>query len=174
MEIKREVVMEVLESKTVEEIATHFNISIEEATKMKSHNERNYWEISYKDLIFLMHWGESDNWMKIRKLFGENCFKTFSDRGGVLVGNKEFQTVVRNGRGDGITRVAVLPLKNWEDLKLWSKLMVETDLYLDGKFNIYHYDCSTENSIRELNGRYIAYYYDGLVLFLELEKYEDQ
>ncbi|WP_277347594.1 hypothetical protein [Enterococcus cecorum] len=44
--------------------------------------------------------------------------------------------------------------------------MVETDLYLDGKFNIYYYDCSTENSIRELNGRYIAYYYDGLVLFL--------
>ncbi|WP_171300098.1 hypothetical protein [Enterococcus cecorum] len=51
MEIKREVVMEVLESKTVEEIAKYFDISIEEASKMKSHNERNYWEIRYKDLI---------------------------------------------------------------------------------------------------------------------------
>lgn len=69
MEIKREVVMEVLKNKTVEEIAKHFDISIEEATKMKSHSERNYWEISYKDLITLMDWGESDNWMTIRKIF---------------------------------------------------------------------------------------------------------
>lgn len=77
MEIKREVVMEVLKNKSIEEIANYFDISIEEATKMKSHNERNYWEISYKDLIFLMHWAEEDNWMKIRNLFGEKCFKTF-------------------------------------------------------------------------------------------------
>lgn len=172
MEIKREVIMDVLQNKTVEEIADYFEISAEKASEMKAHNERNYWEISYKDLIGLMHWGESNNWMTIRKRFGDACFKTFSDRGGVLVGNDTFQTLVRNGRGDGITRVAVLSPKDWDDWKKWNQLMEESDVYLDGKFHIYQYDCSTETSIRELNGRYMTYYYDGLVLFLELEKYE--
>ncbi|CAI3511056.1 hypothetical protein CIRMBP1315_02279 [Enterococcus cecorum] len=172
MEIKREVVMEVLKNKSIEEIANYFDISIEEATKMKSLNERNYWEISYKDLIFLMHWAEEDNWMKIRNLFGEKCFKTFSDRGGVLVGNDNFQTLIRNGRGDGITRVAVLPLTKFDDYRFWSNLMVDTEILLDGQFNIYFDDCSTNEVCRTLNGKYTVYYYDGLVLFLEIEKYE--
>lgn len=172
MEVKREVVMEVLKNKSIEEIANYFDISIEEATKMKAHNERNYWEISYKDLIFLMHWAEEDNWMKIRKLFGEKCFKTFSDRGGVLVGNDNFQTLIRNGRGDGITRVAVLPLTKFDDYRFWSNLMVDTEILLDGQFNIYFDDCSINEVCRTLNGKYTVYYYDGLVLFLEIEKYE--
>lgn len=114
-----------------------------------------------------------NKWLKIRNLFGENCFKTFSDRGGVLVGNEDFQILVRNGRGDGITRVAVLPLTKFDDYRFWSNLMVDTEILLDGKFNIYLDDCSTEDISRELNGKYTAYYYDGLVLFLEIEKYEE-
>ena len=117
---------------------------------------------------------ESKNkWLKIRKLFGENCFKTFSDRGGVLVGNEDFQILVRNGQGDGITRVAVLPLTKLEDFDFWSNLMVEANIFLEGKFNIYLDDCSTEDISRELNGKYAVYYYAGLVLFLEIEKYEE-
>lgn len=90
----------------------------------------------------------------------------------MLVGNDNFQTLIRNGRGDGITRVAVLPLTKFDDYRFWSNLMVDTEILLDGQFNIYFDDCSTNEVCRTLNGKYTVYYYDGLVLFLEIEKYE--
>lgn len=47
------------------------------------------------------------HWYRIRDLFGDRCFKTYSDVGSLLVGNEDFQVLIPNGMGDGTTRVAV-------------------------------------------------------------------
>ena len=46
-----------------------------------------------------------NHWYRVRELFGNRCFKTASDVGSLLVGNEEFQALIPNGYGDGITRV---------------------------------------------------------------------
>lgn len=88
-----------------------------------------------------------------------------------MVGNESFQTLIRNGYGDGVTRNAILPLKTLSDFDKWEKLMNNTDITLEGKFNIYTDDCQTKDVEKELNEKYTVYYYNGLVLFLEIKKY---
>lgn len=128
-------------------------------------------DLTYSQIIALEQLSEQNHWLTIRKLFGSHYFKTFSDQGGVLVGNESFQTLIRNGYGDGVTRNAVLPLKNIADFDKWDKLMNNTGITLEGKFNIYTDDCQTKDVEKVLNGRYAVYYYNGLVLFLEIKKY---
>lgn len=103
-------------------------------------------------------------WKAIRSMFGDKCFKTVSDVGGVLVGADTFSVVVPNGRGSGITRVAVF--ENCFEFNL--DLMHRTGLSMEGRFSIYDHEYHLGSSpIMELNGRYMTYYYDGLVAFVK-------
>lgn len=115
-----------------------------------------------------------NHWYRIRELFGDRCFKTASDVGSLLVGNEEFQVLIPNGYGDGITRVAVFN-KGTSDYGVAFRIMSDMmDSHrgpcLQGKFNIYPYDCcnpTVDEPCKTLEGRYYAYYYDGLIAFVE-------
>lgn len=103
----------------------------------------------------------NDTWYAIRALFGDRCFKTESDAGGVKVGNDSFSVRIPNGFGDGITRCAVFEAQNETVTEL-----MEYFTTIDGTFNIYDYDCGTK-AARTLTGRYAVYFYDGLVAFVK-------
>ncbi len=115
-----------------------------------------------------------NHWYRIRELFGDRCFKTASDVGSLLVGNEEFQVLIPNGYGDGITRVAVFN-KGTSDYGVASRIMSDMmDSHrgpcLQGKFNVYPYDCNdptVDEPCRTLKGRYFTYYYDRLIAFVE-------
>ena len=115
-----------------------------------------------------------NHWCRIRELFGDRCFKTASDVGSLLVGNEEFQALIPNGYGDGITRVAIFN-KVDSDYDVVSRIMSDMmdshrGPYLHGKFNIYPYDCcnpTVDKPCRTIKGNYFTYYYDGLVALVE-------
>lgn len=111
------------------------------------------------------------HWNRIRDLFGDRCFKTYSDVGSLLVGNEYFQVLIPNGMGDGTTRVAVFE-KGDDVYGGLIELMMDRKHgpMLNGKFNIYSYDCdnpSVDEPYKTLEGRYFTYYYDGFVAFVE-------
>lgn len=115
-----------------------------------------------------------NHWYRIRELFGDRCFKTASDVGSLLVGNEEFQVLIPNGYSDGITRVAVFN-KGTSDYDVASRVMSDMmDSHrgpcLQGKFNIYPYDCcdpTVAEPCKTLEGEYFTSYYDGLIAFIE-------
>lgn len=106
---------------------------------------------------------ESDNhWYRVRKMFGDKCFKTSSDAGSVKIGTENFTLNISNGYGDGTTRVAVFPKGELFN----NDMMNFNGTALHGEFNIYSYDCGTEIE-KTLNGDYFVYVYEGLVAFVE-------
>lgn len=111
------------------------------------------------------------HWYRIRDLFGDRCFKTYSDVGGLLVGNENFQVLIPNGKGDGTTRVAVFKKNDSVSVGLIELMMDRKHgPTLNGKFNIYSYDCDNpekDEPLKTLDGRYFTYYYDGLIAFVE-------
>lgn len=100
-------------------------------------------------------------WYFIRENFGDKCFKTMSDVGGVMVGNDDFSIIVPNGYGDGTTRVAV-----FDKGEFYVDNLMQFFTSISGKFAIYGYDCDGAPET-ELDGRYGIYYYDGLVAFVK-------
>ena len=105
----------------------------------------------------------NETWYRLRGIFGDRCIKTLSDIGGVKIGNENFSVVIPNGRGDGITRIAVfdkMPDESIDEMHFWSNT--------NGEFYIYGYDCG-DNAILKLSGKYLIYYYDGLVAFIKYE-----
>lgn len=115
-----------------------------------------------------------NHWYRVRELFGDHCFKTASDVGSLLFGNEEFQALIPNGYGDGITRVAIFN-KGDSDYSVASRIMCDMMAshrgpYLHGKFNIYPYDCcnpTVDKPCRTIKENYFTYYYDGLVALVE-------
>lgn len=105
---------------------------------------------------------DDDHWCRVREMFGDRCFKTISDIGGVKVGNDTFFVVINNEIGDGTTRVAVF--HKGSDFN--DNMMNFSGTTLKGKFNVYDYDCGN-TPILELNGNYLVYCYQGLVAFVE-------
>ena len=101
-------------------------------------------------------------WKAIRGMFGNKCFKTESDVGGVKVGTDTFSVVVPNGRGDGTTRVAVFE----DESGFNGNLMEYSGISLHGDSVIYYYDCGNTPT-KKLSGNYLVYYYDGLVAFVK-------
>ena len=97
-----------------------------------------------------------------------------SDVGSLLVGNEEFQVLIPNGYGNGITRVAVFN-KGTSDYDVASRVMSDMmDSHrgpcLQGKFNIYPYDCcdpTVAEPCKTLESEYFTSYYDGLIAFIE-------
>jgi len=100
-------------------------------------------------------------WYFVRENFGEKCFKTDSDIGGVKVGNDEFSININNGYGDGTTRVAVFDDK--QDFYCDGIMSFQT--IINGHCFIYDDDCGGK-PVKELNGRYCVYDYRGLVAFV--------
>lgn len=82
-----------------------------------------------------------NHWYRIRELFGDHCFKTASDVGSLLVGNEEFQALIPNGYGDGITRVAIfnkggLPLGNQTSQLLALYYLHPVDILIQNKYGV--------------------------------------
>jgi len=67
----------------------------------------------------------------------EVTIKTSSDRGGVLVGNKDFCVLLKNGYGDGETRVVVTRDENYVNQPGYSYNTVVSG----NEFGIYGDDC---------------------------------
>lgn len=100
------------------------------------------------------------DWYKIRGQIGDDCIKTLSDAGAVKVGNKNFQILIPNGHGDGITRVGVVKpgQVSCEELNYFS--------VIEGQdINIYDYDCTDGEACERISGRYSIYYGEGFVVF---------
>lgn len=128
---------------------------------------------SYVAYSLISMYGKDNDyhWYRIRDLFGDRCFKTYSDVGSLLVGNESFQVLIPNGIGDGTTRVAVFK-KDDDVFGGLIELMMDRKHgpTLSGKFNIYSYDCDNpalDEPRKTLEGRYFTYYYDGFVAFVE-------
>lgn len=98
-------------------------------------------------------------WKTIRGFIGDQLFKTDSDAGSVKIGNGMFSLLIPNGRGDGITRVAVV-----DDGSGLRGLEMNYFTTITGEFDVFDYDCG-ENSVMNLDGKYAVYYYDGFVVF---------
>ena len=88
-------------------------------------------------------------------------YKTTSDRGSLLVGTKDFKVCLPNGKGDGSTDVTIIEKGD-------ESMIITLDFYtvIEGKFNIYSYDCSKDESdiIATLEGKYGVYCGRGSVI----------
>lgn len=91
-------------------------------------------------------------------------FKSYADAGSILIGTTDFGILISNDYGDCETTIIV---GTQEDLDAFNKKFLTC---LDGKFNIYRYDCCQrkENDIlTTLNGKYGIYNACGTVYFEE-------
>lgn len=100
-------------------------------------------------------------WYAIRAEFGDSCFKTSSDAGGVKIGNDAFHLIVPNGYGDGETRCAIVNKEAFGCRRL-----MQYFTQVSGDFNVYSYDCG-DDIAKTLNGNYHIYFYEGLVAFVK-------
>ncbi len=101
-------------------------------------------------------------------------YYTNSDGGSFLFGNKDFSFKVFNGVGDG--RNTVLVFEDYEEYKQycikaygelgWWKAFKDI-MPINGKFNLYNYDCSDMNS-KDIKARFDGKYY----LHLRYEMFE--
>lgn len=96
-------------------------------------------------------------WYYIREMFGDKCQKTWSDAGSLKIGNDDFTLYISNGYGDGEMRYAVLN----ED-EFYAQSIMEYQCSVNGKFNVYCYDCGTAVDTT-LEGRFGIFSYDRLV-----------
>lgn len=119
-----------------------------------------------------------NHYERIKKLFTENSspfyLETYSDIAGVLVGNKDFQTIISNNYGDGMTEIAVFKKGDtrydFASKCMWHMMGYHYGPTLRGKFNIYPYDCCSPKDTEpcvSLDGEYITCAYDGFVAFVE-------
>jgi hypothetical protein len=102
------------------------------------------------------------HWYRIRDMFGDKQFKTYSDVGGLKIGNENFSMIIPNGYGDGTTRVAIFEERYIENE--FNDMMLKFFTSVKGKFNIYGYDCGNE-VVKTLEGDYNIYYGDGFIAF---------
>ena len=104
----------------------------------------------------------SGHWYRIRATFGKRQFKTYSDVGGLKIGNEAFSVIVPNGVGDGTTRVAVFDTDDLPPHYLMYMMNYFTTVV--GDFDIYDYDCGNEIAMH-ISGKYHIYEYEGLIAF---------
>lgn len=109
-----------------------------------------------------------NHWYRIRSVFGDKQFKTYSDIGSLLINNN---TLIHNGHGDGTTRVAVFN-KDDDDYRgtgFFYDMMHPCIVSFSGKIDIYDYDIKGEGEvIKTINGDYDVFIYDGLIAFVEI------
>lgn len=104
----------------------------------------------------------SGHWLRIRQLFGDRQFKTVSDAGGLKIGNAAFSLIVPNGRGDGVTRVAVFSRDELPHNYLFHMMSYWTRI--TGDIDIYFSDCGSD-VCTTIHGAFDVYIYDGLIAF---------
>lgn len=102
------------------------------------------------------------HWLRIRQLFGDRQFKTVSDSGGLKIGNAAFSVLVPNGRGDGVTRVAVFSSNEVPSGHLFDMMSYWTRV--SGDIDIYSADCGSD-VCTTIHGAYDVYFYDGFIAF---------
>lgn len=107
-------------------------------------------------------------WLFIREMFGDKSRKTISDTGALKIGNENFNVLINDSFGDGVTRYAILNKDEFYAGNLMNYFSI-----IKGKFNIYSYDCSDD--IKEkLEGSYHIYYYEGLIALVDMNQTEEQ
>ena len=123
-----------------------------------------YWELSKQ------YNPDNRHWYRVREIFPHSVIKTSSDSGSILVGNKDCKVQIRNGYGDGTVRIAKF---GREMLFKLEQRMIAHDIVLNGAFNVYFDDSDMNDSenrvVMKLDGRYRAFYYSGLVAFVDLD-----
>ena len=109
------------------------------------------------------------HWYRVRAMFGDKCFKTYSDAGSVRIKMGDNYILISNNYGDGITRCAV-----FDDEKEFNGNMMDySGTVINGKFSICTYDTNSDYIEIELNGYYEIYIYSGLVAFVKFDKPND-
>lgn len=107
---------------------------------------------------------DGKHWIRLRAMIGGKVIKTASDAGGVLVGNDDFQILIPNLRGDGITRVAFVEKDDWNSAmaNFWTNMQNTAE---GRPICVYGYDCGTDDVAATIVGRVGIYAYDGIVVF---------
>lgn len=95
---------------------------------------------------------------KINEIIGEKNFKTLSDVGGLKIGNDQFSIIVPNGAGDGETIVAIVENFDEKLLRFFTSI--------EGKFNIYKYDCGNE-IVETIEGKYGIFHGESFVILVK-------
>lgn len=96
-------------------------------------------------------------------------FNCCSDIGSVLVGNKEVRFALPNIGGDGTTKLFVFD----DDMSFRTHAVsniVDFVTSIEGKFNVFSYDCSRGNDedvIATLEGRYGVYRGEWIVVLVK-------
>lgn len=106
-----------------------------------------------------------NHWLRVKSSI-DNWVETYSDAGGLKIGNGSFSITVPNGYGDGDMRYAIVDkgCLNHNMLEYWTSIEGH-------EINIYNYDCGTDEDIIDtLDGRFGVYYGYGFVVF---EKWGD-
>lgn len=105
-------------------------------------------------------------------------YTSASDIGSVLIGNNDWTFAVPNIGGDGTTRITIYTsIKEFDAEKKAKNLRFISSV--QGKFNIYNYDCAFNCKLDEailttLNGRYGVYNGDLEVAFVLWEDYNEK
>ena len=95
---------------------------------------------------------------KDKEIIGKKQSKTISDVGGLKIGNSDFSIIVPNGIGDGETRVAIVEKFDEKLLKFFTSI--------EGKFNIYKYDCGNE-IVETIEGKYGIFNGESFVVLVK-------
>ena len=101
---------------------------------------------------------QPDHWKRVRDSI-DNWISTYSDAGGLKIGNEYFSITVPNGYGDGDMKYAVVGrgCLNHDMLEFWTVIQ-------GNQINIYDYDCGSD-IIETLDGRFGVFYGYGFIVF---------
>lgn len=86
------------------------------------------------------------------------------DGGSIMLGTETFKAHYNNGFGDGEFKVEIYG----ENTEIPDKYKFVDSV--EGKFNVYDYDCGDAEVLCELQGRYGIYHYSGDII---LQKWDD-
>lgn len=102
---------------------------------------------------------DGNHWKRVRAILGEKCAKTYSDCGGLKIGNDTFKSLISSNGGDGVTRYAVL-----EEGSFNTEMLDYVGVIEGSEINIYDYDCGND-IVQTLSGKYAIYRYCGIIVF---------
>lgn len=114
-------------------------------------------KLSLSQLAAVINGGD---WYWKRGMLGDRCRHSSSDAGSLKIGVDGFAVMVPNGRGDGVTRWAVLKDGEFNDSAFKYFTVVESSLPI----RVYAYDCGNQVQEELPAGCYGLYYSDGLVV----------
>lgn len=151
-----------------QENAAEYNTAIKRLIKASANTDEfvnsylanSHWKNEQCYLVMLKAYKPEKVWYYIREMFGDKSKKTMSDAGALKIGADNFSILIPNGHGDGETRYAILERKDFYAGSLMNYFTI-----IDGKFNIYSYDCG-DDVCEEINGKFQVYYSQGLIAFV--------